>query len=922
MPDQEDLVTSEPSVEKTAGGKEAGKDAEDSMETDIQPNGDHLKENEEAVEPKENGDPTLGVVVEERTDVVIEEVVEDPVVEEVIEEVVEEIVEEPAPEISHYDEGEAAKKSDEDQEKELMDGVEGLEDATGPTVLEVTEEELFIVGTVNVDAVEPVVEEATEENDEGKTAEKTDENGETAESNAGTEELVDAEPEREAEAAAGEKEEVEADVAPETDTEPKPESELKEGAANTAEDAGQTMDVAKDVQSEQVDVVSREILEDMVDKAVAKEGETQDGSPAQKENADDEATSSAGAEHAGESAMETDDVVAPTASSPAATGDSALAATAAAAAAATAIAPETSADNEGNDAMDIEKNKTNPENGKEPGNADDSMDQDDEDSNKPTRHTSAEDLAKLAQDAAEMAARVSMDDTRHSHSEALAAGSRSKEFRSFKSSTKQGIQLENSLFNRPLFSKTDAVMPAGQIVASAPLAVQRSLASVLEEKISAKSAADKRKKAKKTLEDPMALAAMKAAAAVKRAKKRREKKEKEQARKASIARAAEKRRETWEQKRKAAKKAEEKKKARAAARAKKLSEKRRISSAADVAAAAALTAAIASTTPRGTEVGPLGATKGNNKKTGSKKKPSKISAKKAALAAAKMTKKADLAAGSLSQDDLQTIMASLHHQEPDQMGGIPSEDANAFLSQMQDKMFNNASHSGIPATMAQMQSMVVDGPQRDSAPGKKSKHDKFSAAAKPAANGAAAAAAAAAAVPATVVSPRDTKASGKGPKKPQGAYMFFMKAERQRLVQENPGASFSEIQKLGGKVWNSMPAKEKAKYEKLATADKERYKREMAAVEAGNAITSSFNVPKGASKKAAAPLSAATAQRLCRTCGQAEASDKNLVTCDGPCMGKFHPKCVGLTAEAIKVLQNSSAVRAEWMCDDCFPRAG
>ena len=42
------------------------------------------------------------------------------------------------------------------------------------------------------------------------------------------------------------------------------------------------------------------------------------------------------------------------------------------------------------------------------------------------------------------------------------------------------------------------------------------------------------------------------------------------------------------------------------------------------------------------------------------------------------------------------------------------------------------------------------------------------------------------------------------------------------------GISFGEVAKLVGEAWKTVSGEDKAKYERMAAADKERYKREMA----------------------------------------------------------------------------------------------
>lgn len=63
------------------------------------------------------------------------------------------------------------------------------------------------------------------------------------------------------------------------------------------------------------------------------------------------------------------------------------------------------------------------------------------------------------------------------------------------------------------------------------------------------------------------------------------------------------------------------------------------------------------------------------------------------------------------------------------------------------------------------------------------------------------------------------------PKRGKPAYLFFTEENRQRIIKENPGASFTEVGKLMGVAWSKC--KNRARFEKKAAADAARYKREM-----------------------------------------------------------------------------------------------
>ncbi|KAI7875292.1 hypothetical protein K492DRAFT_136696 [Lichtheimia hyalospora FSU 10163] len=67
-----------------------------------------------------------------------------------------------------------------------------------------------------------------------------------------------------------------------------------------------------------------------------------------------------------------------------------------------------------------------------------------------------------------------------------------------------------------------------------------------------------------------------------------------------------------------------------------------------------------------------------------------------------------------------------------------------------------------------------------------------------------------------------------GPKRSLSAYMFFSQANRQKVKDENPDASFGEIGKLLGAKWSKMSEDEKKPYIAKAEEDKKRYEAEKA----------------------------------------------------------------------------------------------
>jgi len=80
---------------------------------------------------------------------------------------------------------------------------------------------------------------------------------------------------------------------------------------------------------------------------------------------------------------------------------------------------------------------------------------------------------------------------------------------------------------------------------------------------------------------------------------------------------------------------------------------------------------------------------------------------------------------------------------------------------------------------------------------------------------------------------RKTKApakKGKDPDKPKrnmSAFFLYSNANRARIKEENPDASFGDLAKLVSQEFKALPAKEKSKWEKKAEQDKARYDNEM-----------------------------------------------------------------------------------------------
>nr|KAG5692124.1 hypothetical protein BaRGS_014287 [Batillaria attramentaria] len=67
------------------------------------------------------------------------------------------------------------------------------------------------------------------------------------------------------------------------------------------------------------------------------------------------------------------------------------------------------------------------------------------------------------------------------------------------------------------------------------------------------------------------------------------------------------------------------------------------------------------------------------------------------------------------------------------------------------------------------------------------------------------------------------------PKQPLSGYLRFLTERREKIRQQNPNLSFTEISKQLGAEWSGLPQHEKQRYLDEAERDKERYNREMEA---------------------------------------------------------------------------------------------
>lgn len=81
------------------------------------------------------------------------------------------------------------------------------------------------------------------------------------------------------------------------------------------------------------------------------------------------------------------------------------------------------------------------------------------------------------------------------------------------------------------------------------------------------------------------------------------------------------------------------------------------------------------------------------------------------------------------------------------------------------------------------------------------------------------------------VTPKRKNSDGKekdpnAPKRNMSSYIFYSNANRSKFKEANPEASFGDLAKIISKAFKELSAEEKKPYEDMATADKERYKKE------------------------------------------------------------------------------------------------
>eukprot|EP01135_Chromosphaera_perkinsii_P007243 Nk52_evm51s745 gene=Nk52_evmTU51s745 len=84
-----------------------------------------------------------------------------------------------------------------------------------------------------------------------------------------------------------------------------------------------------------------------------------------------------------------------------------------------------------------------------------------------------------------------------------------------------------------------------------------------------------------------------------------------------------------------------------------------------------------------------------------------------------------------------------------------------------------------------------------------------------------------AAVKASPFRAKRAKKDKNAPKRAMSAFIFFGNEIRPKVKQQNPECKITEIASIIGKLWGELSDRDKAKFNRLAEADKIRYRREM-----------------------------------------------------------------------------------------------
>jgi len=70
------------------------------------------------------------------------------------------------------------------------------------------------------------------------------------------------------------------------------------------------------------------------------------------------------------------------------------------------------------------------------------------------------------------------------------------------------------------------------------------------------------------------------------------------------------------------------------------------------------------------------------------------------------------------------------------------------------------------------------------------------------------------------------KISG-APKRPKSAWIYYLSEQRPHVLKAQPSASVTDITKLVSTEWKALKPAQKAKYERMAEGDRERYRADM-----------------------------------------------------------------------------------------------
>ncbi|KAI8886170.1 hypothetical protein K501DRAFT_178371 [Backusella circina FSU 941] len=81
------------------------------------------------------------------------------------------------------------------------------------------------------------------------------------------------------------------------------------------------------------------------------------------------------------------------------------------------------------------------------------------------------------------------------------------------------------------------------------------------------------------------------------------------------------------------------------------------------------------------------------------------------------------------------------------------------------------------------------------------------------------------------------------PKRNLTSYIYFVQDVRERIAQENPSLSATDVARVLGEKWNALTDKEKQPYIKLAASDKGRFDKEM------DVYRKKYGIPVPISKK-------------------------------------------------------------------------